>query len=175
MSTMKRLPDLEQSQEALQEIEKKYNEGTRIAQTRRALEKNSSIAQNKDVVKGYYKGLTDKGMFVPTYGVGDYPWALPLHMPPYLMEILWATSRVLYALTRKHLKAEGPDYLVKRIPEGWIAEKITEILYRYYLNVELDLSFDVLVYRANSQRGTSFNEFKTSCQNTGGSECGYLL
>ncbi len=58
MSTMKPLPDLAQTQEALQEIEKKYDERTRIAQTRQALEKNESIAQNKDVVKGYYKLLT---------------------------------------------------------------------------------------------------------------------
>ena len=48
---MKQLPDLEQTQEALQKVEKKYDEGTRIAQTRQALEKNESIAQNKDVVK----------------------------------------------------------------------------------------------------------------------------
>ena len=72
MSTMKPLPDLEQSQEALQEIEKKYDEGTRIAQTWQALEKNETIAQNKDVVKGYYKSLTHKGMFVPIYGAGDF-------------------------------------------------------------------------------------------------------
>ena len=34
MNTKKPLPDLAQSLEALQEIEKKYDEGTRIAQTR---------------------------------------------------------------------------------------------------------------------------------------------
>lgn len=162
MSTMTPLPGLEQAQEGLQEIEKKYDEGTRIVQTRQALEKNESIAKNNDVVKGYYKGLTDKGMFVPIYGAGDYPWALPLHMPPYIMEILWATSRVLYALTRRQLKAEGPDYLVKRMPQGWITEEMTEILYRYYLTVEPDLAFDALVYGANSQRGISFDEFKAS-------------
>ena len=72
MSTMKPLLDLAQTQEALQEIEKKYDEGSRIAQTWQALEKNESIARNKDVVKGYYKGLTDKGMFVPIYGAGDF-------------------------------------------------------------------------------------------------------
>ncbi len=53
MSTMKPLPDLAQTQEALQEIEKKYDEGTRIAQTRQVLEKNENIAQNKDVVTGH--------------------------------------------------------------------------------------------------------------------------
>ena len=53
MNTKKPLPDLAQSLEALQEIEKKYDEGTRIAQTRQALEKNESIAQNKDLVTGH--------------------------------------------------------------------------------------------------------------------------
>ena len=151
MRDKENLPDLEQALERLQAIEKKYDEGTRIAQTRRALEKNESITQNEEVVKGYYKSLTDKGLFVPIYGAGDLPWALPLHMPPYLIEILWATSRVLYALARKHLKAEGPDYLIKRVPEGWITEEMAEILHRYYLTVEPDLAFDVLVYGANSQ------------------------
>ena len=162
MNTMKPLPDLAQSLEALQEIENKYDEGTRITQTRRALEKNESITQNEAVIKGYYKSLTDRGLFVPIYGAGDLPWALPLHMPPYLIEILWATSRVLYALARKHLKAEGPDYLLKRVPEGWITEEMAEILHRYYLTVEPDLAFDVLVYGANSKRGMRFDEFKAS-------------
>jgi hypothetical protein len=158
MPNLSNLPSLGQALETLQTIEKNYDEGIRIAQTRQALEKNQSIAQNKAVVKGYYKDLADKGMFVPIYGIGDYPWALPLHLPPYLMQILWATSRVLYALTRKHLKTEGPDYLVKRIPEGWITEEMTEILYRYYLTVEPDLAFDVLVHGANAPRGLSFEE-----------------
>ena len=162
MHNLSNLPSVDQALETLQAIEKKYDEGIRIVQTRQALEKNESISQNKDVVKGYYKSLADKGMFVTIYGIGDYPWALPLHLPPYLMQILWATSRVLYALTRKHLKADGPDYLVKRIPEGWITEEMTEILYGYYLTVEPDLAFDVLVHGANSQRGISFDEFKGS-------------
>jgi hypothetical protein len=162
MPNLSNLPSLGQALETLQTIEKNYDEGIRIAQTRQALEKNQSIAQNKAVVKGYYKDLADKGMFVPIYGIGDYPWALPLHLPPYLMQILWATSRVLYALTRKHLKTEGPDYLVKRIPEGWITEEMTEILYRYYLTVEPDLAFDVLVHGANAPRGLSFEEYKAS-------------
>jgi hypothetical protein len=126
------------------------------------LEKNESIAKNRDVVAGYYNGLTDKGMFVPIYGIGDYPWALPLHLPPYLIQILRATSCVLYALTRKQLKDEGPDYLMNRIPEGWLTEEMTEILFRYYLTVEPDLAFDVLVQGANSPRGISFEAFKAS-------------
>jgi hypothetical protein len=51
---------------------------------------------------------------------------------------------------------------MKRIPEGWITEEMTEILYRYYLTVEPDLAFDVLVHGANSPRGISFEEFKAS-------------
>ncbi len=82
MRDKENLPSLEQTLETLQVIEKKYDEGTRIAQTRRALEKNESITQNEEVVKSYYKSLTDKGLFVPIYGAGDLPWALPLHMPP---------------------------------------------------------------------------------------------
>ncbi|MBW2450241.1 MAG: hypothetical protein JRE92_07450, partial [Deltaproteobacteria bacterium] len=77
MRDKENLPSLEQALETLQTMEKKYDEGTRIAQTRRALEKNESITQNEEVVKGYYKSLTDKGLFVPIYGAGDLPWALP--------------------------------------------------------------------------------------------------
>ena len=68
MRNMENLPSLEQTLETLQVIEKKYDEGTRIAQTRRALEKNESITQNEEVIKGYYNSLTDKGLFVPIYG-----------------------------------------------------------------------------------------------------------
>jgi len=162
MPNLSNLPSVEQALEALQAIEKKHDEGIRITQTRQALDKNESIAKNRDVVASYYKSLTDKGMFVPIYGIGDYPWALPIHLPPYLIQILRATSCVLYALTRKQLKDEGPDYLVNRIPEGWITEEMTEILYRYYLTVEPDLAFDVLVQGANSPRGLSFEAFKAS-------------
>jgi hypothetical protein len=162
MDNHEKLPSLEQTLETLQKVEKKYDEGIRIAQTRRALEKNERISQDKKVVKEYYNGLIDKGLFVPIYGAGDIPWALPLHMPPYLIEILWATSRVLYALARKHLRAEGPDYLIKRIREGWITDEMAEILHRYYLTVEPDLAFDVLVYGANSKRGMDFDQFKAS-------------
>ncbi len=162
MHTKTDLPSLAQALDTLQAIEKKVDEGTRIAQTRQALEKNESVAKNAAVVEGYYQSLTDKGLFVPIYGAGDLPWALPLHMPPYLIEILWATSRVLYALARKHLAAEGPDYLIKRMPDGWITDEMADILHTYYLTVEPDLAFDVLVYGANSERGMGFDEFKAS-------------
>ena len=66
--------------------------------------KTESIASKQRFGKGNtIKALRIEDLFVPIYGAGDFPWALPLHMPPYLMEILWATSCVLYALTRKHL------------------------------------------------------------------------
>ena len=162
MSENKQLPSLEQALETLQKIEKSFDEGIRIAQTRQALEKNERIAGAGEVIEGYYQHLARVGLFVPIYGLGDYPWGLPLHMPPYLMKILSATSRVLYALARKHLKAEGPAYLIERMPKGWITEEMAEILYRYYLAVEPDLAFDVLVYGANSRRGMSFDEFKAS-------------
>ncbi len=162
MPNLSNLPSVEQALETLQAIEKKYDEGIRIAQTRRALEKNERIAKNQKVVANYYKGLIDKGLFVPIYGAGEFPWALPLHMPLYLIEILWATSKVLYALTRKQLNTDGPDYLIKRVPEGWITEEMAEILHRYYLTDEPDLAFDVLVYGANSNRGMDFNQFKAS-------------
>ena len=162
MRNMTHLPSLEQTLEALQEIEKKNDEGIRIAQTRRALEKNERVANNEAVIAGYYQRLSDKGLFVPIYGAGDLPWSLPLHMPPYLIEILGATSRVLYALARKHLTAEGPDYLIKRVPKGWITEEMADILHRYYLTVEPDLALDVLVYGANAKRGMDFDEFKAS-------------
>ncbi len=87
MSNKENLQSLEQALETLHEIEKKYDEGTRITQTRRVLEKNEHIARNKKVVDDYYQSLIDKDMFVPIYGAGNYPWALPLHLPEYLMAV----------------------------------------------------------------------------------------
>jgi hypothetical protein len=162
MSHNENLPGLEQALETLHKTEKKYDEGVRIAQTRQALERNERIAADRKAIETYYRHIDRKGLFVPIYGLGDYPWALPLHMPPYLMKILRATARVLYALTRRQLKAEGPDCLAKRMPEGWITDEMVDILYHYFLTVEPDLAFDVLVYGANSQRGMTFEEFKAS-------------
>ena len=162
MNTPTHLPSLDQALERLQETENRFDEGTRIAQTRQALLKNEHVAKNAAVVEGYYQSLADKGLFVPIYGAGDLPWALPLHLPPYLIEILWATSRVLYALARKHLATEGPEYLIKRMPDGWITDEMADILHRYYLTVEPDLAFDVLVYGVNAERGMDFDEFKDS-------------
>ncbi|MGD8297040.1 MAG: hypothetical protein PVG67_11655 [Desulfobacterales bacterium] len=162
MNTWTQLPSLDQALERLQEIENTFDEGARIVQTQQALLKNEHVAKNAAVVSGYYRSLADKGLFVPIYGAGDLPWALPLHMPPYLIEILWATARVMYALARQHLAAEGPDYLIKRMPDGWITDEMADILHRYYLTVEPDLAFDVLVYGANSERGMDFDEFKAS-------------
>jgi hypothetical protein len=162
MSNKENLPSLEQTIETLQAIEKKYDEGTRIAQTQRALTKNERVAQDSQVVAEYYGSIIDSGLFVPIYGAGDIPWALPLHMPPYLIEILWATSRVLYAQTRHQLNSEGPEYLIKRMPAGWVTDEMAEILHHYFLTVEPDLAFDVLVYGANSTRGMDFDQFKSS-------------
>jgi hypothetical protein len=51
---------------------------------------------------------------------------------------------------------------MKRMPEGWITEEMTEILYRYYLAVEPDLAFDVLVSRSQLRARHGFDEFKAS-------------
>jgi len=162
MNPSEHLPGLEETLEILEGVEKKYDEGTRVAQTKRALIKNERVAQDNKVVEDYYRSIIESGLFVPIYGAGDIPWALPLHMPPYLIEILWATSRVLYAQTRQQLSSEGPDYLIKRIPAGWITDEMAEILHHYFRTVEPDLAFDVLVYGANSNRGMDFDQFKAS-------------
>ena len=88
MSHTESLPSLEQALESLQAIEKKYDQGMRISQTRQALEKNERLARDKPAIDIYYQRLIEKGFFVPIYGAGDIPWSLPLHMPPYLIEIL---------------------------------------------------------------------------------------
>lgn len=162
MSNNENLPGLEQALETLHETEKQFDEGVRVAQTRQALESNERIAADRNVIETYYRHIDRKGLFVPIYGLGDYPWALPLYLPPYLMKILRATARVLYALTRRQLEAEGPGYLAKRMPDGWVTDEMVDTLYRYFLTVEPDLAFDVLVNGANSQRGMTFEEFKAS-------------
>jgi hypothetical protein len=144
-------------------IEKKYDEGTRIAQTRQALEKNESIAQKEMWLRATTKALRTKGCLYRSTGRVIIHGRFPFTCHHILSQILWATSRVLYALTRKHLAAEGPDYLMKRMPEGWITEEMAEILHRYYLTVEPDLAFDVLVSRSQlTSEAWSFEEFKAS-------------
>lgn len=162
MSSPDSLPGLDQTLDELNKVEKQYDEGKRIEQTGRALRINEMIATNTEATERYYKRLADKGLFVTIYDNGEYPWALPIHLPPYLMEVLLASARVLLALVRKKLKSEGPDYLIGRMPDGWITDEMAEILHQYYLTCEPDLAFDVLVYGANSQRGMTFDAFKAS-------------
>ena len=160
MSRTAGLPSLDQTLDDLDALEKKYDEGQRIAQTRRALDINETIALNKAVIQAYYGELAEKKLYVIIYGTGEAPWALPLHLPPYLIDLMSASARVLLALMRKQLKSAGPDYLIRRMPEGWLTAEMAAILYRYYLTCEPDLAFDVLVHGVNSPRGTTFEAFK---------------
>ena len=162
MKTPAGLPDLDQTIDELDALEKQYDEGIRIEQTRRALEANEKIASDKAFIKRYYRELADRGLFVPIYGIGKFPWALPVHMPPYLMDLLLATARVLLALVRKKLTTEGPEYLQRRMPAGWLSDKMADKLLRYYLTWEPDLAFDVLVHGVNTPRGTPYDAFKLS-------------
>ncbi len=162
MNNPNTLPDLDQTLDELEKVEKSYDEGQRISQTRHALDINEKIAGNRQVIESYYKALADEELFVEIYGHGEYPWALPLHLPPYLIEILLASARVMLAQVRKQLRSAGPDYLIRRMPDGWLTDEMAEILHRYFLAFEPDLAFDVLVYGANSERGMTFSDFKAS-------------
>ncbi|MDM8539605.1 hypothetical protein QUF90_00820 [Desulfococcaceae bacterium HSG9] len=162
MNNPNTLPDLDQTLDELEKVEKSYDEGQRIAQTKRALDINEKIAGNRQVIESYYKALAEEELFVEIYGHGEYPWALPVHLPPYLIEILLASARVMLAQVRQQLHSKGPDYLLRRMPDGWLTDEMAEILHRYFQTFEPDLAFDVLVYGANSERGMTFNEFKAS-------------
>jgi hypothetical protein len=157
MNTPAGLPDLDQTIDELEILEKGFDEGLRIEQTRRALEANQRTAADAALIESYYRQLAERGLFVTIYGVGKMPWALPVHIPPYLMDLLLATARVMLALVRKKLAAEGPDYLLRRMPAGWLSDEMAERLLRYYLTWEPDLALDVLVYGVNTPRGTSFD------------------
>ncbi|MGD8339014.1 MAG: hypothetical protein PVJ29_18135, partial [Desulfobacterales bacterium] len=162
MSRTAGLPSLDQTLDELEALEKKYDEGQRIAQTRRALDINEAIALDNSVIHAYYGDLAEKELYEIIYGTGEAPWALPVHLPPYLIDLMSATARVLLALMRKQLTAVGPDYLIRRMPEGWLTAEMAAILHRYYLTCEPDLAFDVLVHGVNSPRGTTFEAFKTA-------------
>lgn len=162
MDTPTDLPDLYQAIDDLDALEKRYDEGQRIEQTRRALEANEKIAFDNASIERYYRELADRGLFVTIYNVGKFPWALPVHLPPYLVDLLVATARVLLALVRKKLAAEGPEYLQRRMPAGWLSDEMADRLLRYYLGWEPDLALDVLVYGVNSPRGIPFQKFKIS-------------
>lgn len=156
------LPDLDQTIDDLDALEKQVDEGQRIEQTRRALEANQRVAADRAFIEGYYRDLGDRGLFVTIYGIGKFPWALPVHMPPYLMDLLLATARVLLALVRKKLATEGPDYLLRRMPAGWLSDEMADTMLQYYLTWEPDLALDVLVHGVNTPRGTPFDAFKLS-------------
>ncbi len=162
MNTPAGLPDLDQTIDELEALEKGYDEGLRIEQTRRALKANQKTAADTALIERYYRELADRGLFVTIYGVGKMPWALPVHLPPYLMDLLLATARVLLALVRKKLAAAGPDYLLRRMPAGWLSDEMADRLLRYYLTWEPDLALDVLVYGVNTPRGTPFDALKRS-------------
>ncbi len=162
MKTPAGLPDLEQTIEELDAVEKQYDEGQRIEQTRRALEANEKVASDKAFIERYYRQLAQRGLFVTIYGLGKFPWALPVHMPPYLMDLLLATARVLLALVRKKLATEGPAHLQRRMPAGWLSDEMAERLMQYYLSWEPDLALDVLVHGVNTPRGTPYDDFKIS-------------
>lgn len=160
MNAPQSLPSLDQALDELDAVEKRHGENLRTAQTRQALSLNESIARNDDVIRRYYRGLSEKQMYVVIYGSGEMPWALPLYLPPYLIDLMLASARVLLALVRHHLKTDGPDYLLRRVPEGWLTQEMAAALHRYYLTTEPDLAFDVLVHGANAPRGTTFDDFK---------------
>jgi hypothetical protein len=162
MSTLTGLPDLDQTIDDLDTLEKQVDKGQRIEQTRRALAANQRTAADKALIGRYYRELAERGLFFTIYGAGKFPWALPVHMPPYLINLCEATARVLLALVRKKLAAVGPDYLLRRVPAGWLSDEMADRLWRYYLTWEPDLALDVLVYGVNTPRGTPFDVLKRS-------------
>ena len=109
MSSPDSLPGLDQTLDKLNKVGKQYDEGMRIEQTRRALNMNEMIAANKVATERYYKRLADKGLFVTIYGGGEFPWALPLHLPPYLIEMLLASARVLLSRRRVPPRTARPN------------------------------------------------------------------
>ena len=118
------LPGLDEALDNLQRVEGRYDEGARVEQTRRALKCNAATVANRDAAGRYYRDLSEKGMFVPIYGTGEYPWALPVHLPLYLIEILEATARVVLALMRDKLRREGPGHLLERVPAGLVSDEM---------------------------------------------------
>lgn len=154
------LPSFDEALERLERVERGCSTDARVAQTRAALEANERLARDRARVDAYLGHLGGKDMFRPVYGLGLFPHGLPLALPPYLIEILDASARVLLAFTRSELREHGPQYLIDRAPKGWLAPEMAERLHAHYLATEPDLAFDVLVQGAGSRRGTSFEELK---------------
>ncbi|HEY3354899.1 MAG TPA: hypothetical protein VGQ83_16715 [Polyangia bacterium] len=156
------LPSVDETLEHLRQVERRYPEGLRAAQTKRAIEANERFVTDRGVMDRYLGHLASKNMFLEMYGLGHCPNGLPVALPPYLMDILDASSRVLCALARRHLAERGPGYLVERMPAGWLTAEMAERLHAYFLTHEPDMGFDVLVYGKHSHRGMTFDEFKRS-------------
>jgi len=157
-----KLPSLEETLDNLAKVEKRYPDGVRIEQTRKAVEANERFVKDRSRVETYFGHLASKNMFLEMYGLGHCPNGIPMALPPYLMDVMLATSQVLCALGRKNLKDGGPQYLIDRMPKGWLTPEMAERLYGYFLTHEPDMGFDTLVYGKNSHRGMTFDEFKKS-------------
>ncbi|NMC69318.1 MAG: hypothetical protein GYA57_04510 [Myxococcales bacterium] len=156
------LPSLDQTLEELARVEARYPDEVRQRETRKALEANERFARDRARVETYLRYLGEKDMFIPIYGLGNTPNGLPVALPRYLIELMDASARVLYALMRKELRERGPQRLIDRMPAGWLSAEMAERLHGYYLTTEPDMAFDVLVFGRKSWRGMSFEEFKAS-------------
>lgn len=156
------LPSVDEALTQLMAVEQKYDEGARLEQTRRAIEANERFATDRRTLDTYIAHLDSKDMFTPIYGLGNTPNGLPVCLPRYVIEIMDATSRVLTAVTRRNIHSGGPQYLIDRMPKGWLTAEMAQRLYAYCLTHEPDMGFDVLISGKNSFRGMTFEEFKKS-------------
>jgi len=156
------LPTLDEALENLKKTEAKYDDGIRIEQTRRAIEANEAFAKDRPRLNKYLAHLSTVSMFSPIYNLGNNPNGIPVALPPYIIEIMEATSRVLNAVTRRNLQAAGPQLLIDRMPSGWLSAEMAQRLYSFFLTHEPDMGFDVLISGRSSHRGMSFEEFKRS-------------
>ncbi|MBI4859217.1 MAG: hypothetical protein HY815_02940 [Candidatus Riflebacteria bacterium] len=156
------LPSLDEALEDLKKVERKYNDGIRLEQTKKAMEANERFARDRARLNKYLGHLDSVNMFTPIYGLGNTPNGIPVALPPYVLEIMDATSRVLTAVTRRNLQQASPQYLIDRMPKGWLTPEMAQRLYTYFLTHEPDMGFDVLISGKNSYRGMSFEEFKKS-------------
>lgn len=153
------LPSLDQALEHLAAVEAKYPDEHRVAATRKVLDQNARFARDRRFLDRYLAHLDSRDMFIPIYGLGNTPNGVPCALPYYLIDIMDASARVLYALMRRNLAAGSPQVLIDRMPPGFLTAEMAETLYHYYLTTEPDMAFDVLVFGRKSHRGISFDEF----------------
>jgi hypothetical protein len=156
------LPSLDEALEDLRAVERRYDDGARLKQTKQSIEANERFATDRRVLDRYIGHLDSVKMFTPIYGMGNTPNGLPVSLPRYVIEIMDATSRVLTAVTRRNIHAAGPQYLVDRMPKGWLTAEMAQRLYAYCLTHEPDMGFDVLISGKSSFRGMTFEQFKKS-------------